>query len=204
MNTIFTTDDPADYIDKINLDELYEKKKQHDITTTNNYNTILNRVHNRIKTTSRQQLSEQYCWFIVPEMMIGVPRYDAPTCITYIIDKLQTNGFKIRYTHPNMLFISWQHWVPDYVRAEIKKKTGVVVDGNGNIIKTDEEGDKNANNGLGSSNLNASLFKTNKSTNNNSNTNNTNNTKTIDSYKPTGQLIYNNDIINSLKNNFTR
>ena len=198
MNTIFTTDDPADYIDKINLDELYEKKKQHDITTTNNYNTILNRVHNRIKTTSRLQLSEQYCWFIVPEMMIGVPRYDAPTCIAYVIDKLQTNGFKIRYTHPNMLFISWQHWVPDYVRAEIKKKTGVIVDGNGNIIKTEEDSDKK-NTGAGSSNLNTSLFNINKT----QNTNNTN-TKAIESYKPTGNLIYNNEIINSLKNNFTR
>ena len=192
MNTIFTTDDPADYIDKINLDELYEKKKQHDITTTNNYNTILNRVHNRIKTTSRQQLSEQYCWFIVPEMMIGVPRYDAPTCIAYVIDKLQTNGFRIRYTHPNMLFISWQHWVPDYVRAEIKKKTGVVVDGNGNIIKTDDESDKNNSNFTNSNNT---LFK-------NINKSSVNNTKAIESYKPTGQLIYNNDIINSLKNNF--
>ena len=197
MNTIFTTDDPADYIDKINLDELYEKKKQHDITTTNNYNTILNRVHNRIKTTSRQQLSEQYCWFIVPEMMIGVPRYDAPTCIAYVIDKLQTNGFRIRYTHPNMLFISWQHWVPDYVRAEIKKKTGMVVDGNGNIIKTDDESDKNNSNFANSNNT---LFKNiNKSSANNTNVNNT---KAIESYKPTGQLIYNNDIINSLKNNF--
>ena len=27
MNTIFTTDDPENYTDKINLDELYEKKK---------------------------------------------------------------------------------------------------------------------------------------------------------------------------------
>ena len=195
MNTIFTKDDPSDYIDKINLDELYEKKKQHDITTTNNYNTILNRVHNRIKTTSRQQLSEQYCWFIVPEMMIGVPRYDAPTCIAYVIDKLQTNGFKIRYTHPNMLFISWQHWVPDYVRAEIKKKTGVVVDGNGNIIKTDEEENKNT-----SSTNSNSLFKIKSSTNTTTNSN----TKAIESYKPTGQLIYNNEIINSLKNNFIK
>mgnify|MGYP000001666589 CR=1 FL=1 len=39
MNTIFTTDDPEDYIEKINLDELYEKKKQHDISTTKNYKT---------------------------------------------------------------------------------------------------------------------------------------------------------------------
>ena len=202
MNTIFTIDEPENYIDKINLDELYEKKRQHDISTTNNYKTILYRIHTKIKTTSRQQLSEQYCWFIVPEMMIGVPKYDSDSCIAYVIDKLQENGFKIRYTHPNMLFISWQHWVPEYVRSEIKKKTGVVIDGYGKIIKETTENDKN--------NLTPDILFNNKNNSNNSNSNNSNsnnsnnNIKAITSYKPSGQLIYNNDVINSLKNNFNK
>ena len=38
-------------------------------------------------------------------------------------NKLKENGFNIRYTHPNLLFISWKHWIPQYVRTEIKKKT---------------------------------------------------------------------------------
>ena len=194
MNTIFTTDDPEDYIEKINLDELYEKKKQHDISTTNNYKTILNRIHNRIKTTSRQQLGEQYCWFVVPEMMIGVPKYDQAKCISYVIDKLQVNGFRVRYTHPNLLFISWQHWVPDYVRAEIKKKTGLNIDGYGNI--KNEEGEEK-------SITPNSLF--NKlTTSNTTNTTVNKNVKDIDTYKPSGNLIYNTDIINSLKNNFKK
>lgn len=194
MNTIFTTDDPEDYIEKINLDELYEKKKQHDISTTNNYKTILNRIHNRIKTTSRQQLGEQYCWFVVPEMMIGVPKYDQAKCISYVIDKLQVNGFRVRYTHPNLLFISWQHWVPDYVRAEIKKKTGLNIDGYGNI--KNEEGEEK-------SITPNSLF--NKLTiSNTTNTTINKNVKDIDTYKPSGNLIYNTDIINSLKNNFKK
>jgi hypothetical protein len=108
MNTIFTVDDPENYVDKIDLDELYERKQQHDINTTNSYNTILNRIHNRIKTTSRKQLNEHYCWFVIPEMMIGVPRYDVAHCITYVMDKLQDNGFRLRYTHPNLLSLgSW-------------------------------------------------------------------------------------------------
>ena len=67
--------------------------------------------------------------------MIGVPKFDIATCIAYVIDKLQENGFLVRYTHPNLLLISWGHWVPDYVRSEIKKKMGVVVDGFGNVKK---------------------------------------------------------------------
>ena len=191
MNTIFTTDDPEDYIEKINLDELYEKKKQHDISTTNNYKTILNRIHNRIKTTSRQQIGEQYCWFVVPEMMIGVPKYDQAKCISYVIDKLQTNGFCVRYTHPNLLFISWQHWVPDYVRAEIKKKTGINIDGYGNIKNEEDEEKSITPNSLFNNKLIAS-------------TSSNKEVKDINSYKPSGNLIYNNDIINSLKNNFKK
>lgn len=195
MNTIFTTDDPTNYVDKINLDELFEKKKLHDLATTQNYNTILNRVHNKIKLTSRQQIAEHYCWFIVPEVMIGVPKYDITTCIAYIIDKLQTNGFQVRYTHPNMLFISWKHWVPSYVRAEIKKKTGMTVDGYGNIKTEDTDTDKKE--------LNPNTLLKNKIIGSTSNTIATiaNTSKPIDAYKPTGQLIYNTDIINSLKQN---
>ena len=205
MNTIFTVDDLDDYNERINLDDLYEKKKQHDISTTNNYNKILSRIHSRIKTTSRLHIKEHHCWFVVPEMMIGVPRFDQGTCIAYLIDKLQNNGFKIRYTHPNLLFISWTHWIPDYVRTEIKKKTGVVVDGHGNIIKNnndddDDDADNHHNpNSIDYLNPNALLL--NNNTNTNSNKKNQNeDTKSINSYKPSGQLIYNNDIINSLRN----
>ena len=195
MNNIFTINDSEDYHEKINLDELYEKKKQHDILTTNNYNKILNRIHNKIKTTSRLQLTEQYCWFLVPEMMIGVPRFNQATCIAYVIDKLQNNGFRVRYTHPNMLFISWTHWVPDYVRAEIKKKTGVIIDGYGNILKNDEE----SSNKTDSLNPDTLLLK-----NSNKPKNINNDTKDINTYKPSGQLIYNNDIVNSLKNSLNK
>ena len=192
MNTIFTTDDPENYSDKINLDDLYEKKKQHDISTIASYNTILNRIHSKIKTTSRLQLTEQHCWFIIPEMMIGVPKFDPASCIAYIIDKLQTNGFNVRYTHPNLLFISWSHWVPDYVRSEIKKKTGVIVDGYGNILKTDSETTNN--NKSDSTNPDTLLLK-----NSTKSKEKDNDTKEITSYKPSGQLIYNNDILNSFK-----
>ena len=197
MNTIFTVDDPENYNEKINLDDLYERKKQHNISTTNSYNTVMNRIHNRIKTTSRLQLTEQHCWFIIPEMMIGVPKYNIAECISYVIDKLQKNGFKIRYTHPNLLFISWSHWVPDYVRTEIKKKMGVVVDGYGNIINEDTNTSENT---TTPPNPDTLLLKNNKLKDNGTKDTDT---KAINSYKPSGQLIYNNEIINSLKNRFT-
>jgi hypothetical protein len=186
MDTIFTINDPEDFRDKINLDELYERKKQYDLNTLATYNKVLNRIHTRIKTVSRQQISEQFCFYVVPEVILGVPKYDLGACTAYIIDKLRENGFVIKYTHPNLLFISWKHWIPSYVRTEIKKKTGVTIDGYGNkIVKKDD--DKEALNGtpglLKKPTLKKSVM-----------------FKNIDSYKPDGQLIYNDDLIKRINN----
>ena len=38
---------------KINIDELYEKKQQHDMFTLGSYNKILGRIHTKIRFTSR-------------------------------------------------------------------------------------------------------------------------------------------------------
>ena len=131
MDTIFTLGESSNESHKLNLDELYEKKQQQDLNTLGLYNRILGRIHNRIKTVSRQQTKEQFCWYVMPETIIGVPKYDYGACTAYIIDQLRENGLVVKYTHPNLLLISWGTWCPSYVRNEIKKKTGVVIDGNG-------------------------------------------------------------------------
>ena len=139
MSSIFTLENVDDFSEKLNMDDLYEKKRQYDLNKLALFNKILNRVHVRIKTTSRQKIDEQFCWFIVPEIILGVPKYDQSACIAYLMDKLKTNGFNIKYIHPNTLFISWMHWVPSYVRTELKKKTGIVINEYGEKINELEE-----------------------------------------------------------------
>lgn len=134
---------------KINIDELYEKNQRRDLKQLSIFNKILNRIHRRITTTGRTKTNEKHIWFTVPEYIFGEPVYDKSECIAYIVTKLEDNGFHVRYMHPNTLFVSWMHWVPAYVRNEIKKKTGNVVDSYGNLVKKkdteDEEADVNAN-----------------------------------------------------------
>jgi len=139
MANIFTLENIEDFSEKLNIDELYEKKRQYDLNKLALFNKILNRIHVRIKTTSRQKLNEAFCWFVVPEIIIGVPKYDQGACIAYLLDKLKTNGFNVRYIHPNTLFISWAHWVPSYVRTELKKKTGLVINEYGEKIDSKNE-----------------------------------------------------------------
>ena len=120
-------------IPRINIDELYESKKKNNLTRLDIYNKLLIKVHNRIKTASRLKNSENFCTFIMPEVLIGYPNYNLEECLLFIIDKLQIDGFLTRYIHPNLLMISWNHWVPSYVRDEIKKKTGKQVNCYGEI-----------------------------------------------------------------------
>lgn len=132
--------DNVENVEKINLDELYEKKQEIDKNKLFTYNKILTRIHEKIKLTSRQKCDQHFCWFVVPEIILGVANYDHAGCIAYLVEKLQENKFMVRYTHPNLLLISWLHYVPNYVRTEFKKKTGTAIDEYGRPVMYDAEG----------------------------------------------------------------
>ena len=181
---------------KLNIDELYSKKQQQDLNVLKNYNNILVRIHNKIKYISKNIINDNCCWYIMPEMILGIPKYDHRDCTAYVIEKLRINGFIVRYTHPNLLFISWKHWVPSYVRTEIKKKTGNSIDENGNIINEDSiinnnNNNNNNNSALSSVNSEHMLFSNNKSIK-------TTSYKDIKTYKPSGNLIYNNSLLEKI------
>lgn len=199
MSTIFTIDNIDDFSEKINIDELYEKKRQQDLNKLALFNKILNRVHVRIRTVSRQKVDEQFCWFLVPETILGVPKYDQAACIAYLMDKLKTSGFNVRYIHPNLLFISWIHWVPSYVRTEIKKKTGIKLNEYGERIHEEdgEDGQKTITNV--SSDPNDYLLKQN---DNQIGKQQKKEYTPIKSYKPSGNLVYDNDLLNKIEDKF--
>jgi hypothetical protein len=197
MANIFTLENFDEFSEKINIDELYEKKRQNDVNKLELFKKILNRIHVRIKTTARQNVNEKFCWFVVPEVIIGVPRYDQAGCIAYVMDTLQTNGFQVRYFHPNTIFISWNHWVPTYVRNEIKKKTGIIVNEYGEKItdKNEEDNDSDEyneeDNGSKQNNQNLQQIKNSKKY------------TPINSYKPSGKLVYSEDLLNKIENKFS-
>jgi hypothetical protein len=200
MANIFTLENIEDFSEKLNIDDLYEKKRQYDLTQLALFNKILNRIHVRIKTISRQSKDEQFCWFMVPEIIIGVPKYDNAACIAYLIDKLKTNGFNVRYIHPNALFISWLHWVPSYVRTELKKKTGIVINEYGQKVDEDEEDNnkiiveqKNPNDFM--------LNMKNQDPNQKGKVSKKEYTP-INSYKPSGNLVYDVDLLNKIGGKF--
>ena len=178
--SVFIHTDEDDTLQKMNIDELFEKKQQRDLKERNIYNKILNRVHTRIKHVSRSKTHDTHIWFQVPEYIFGEPVYKQGDCIGYLVAKLEENGFFVRYMHPGTLFITWKNWIPSYVRSEIKKKTGITIDEKGEVInKNDEEYEEEED-------INSKLFN-NQPNNLQKPQREYNDTK---QYKPNGSLIY--------------
>jgi hypothetical protein len=189
----------SDFIEKINLDDLYSTQKSIEDNKLKIYQKILTRVHKKIKTTGRSRNCEKFCFFLVPEFVLGIPRYDISTCISYIVDQLLDNGFHVRYTHPNLLFISWNHYIPYHTRMDIKKKHGVKVDGFGNVISSKNKKEKEDD----PTGLNSLMFNKNKKiplTNKNKDKDYTQ----VSTYKPTGNLIYSNELLGKISNSMTK
>lgn len=183
---LFANDD--DNVRKVNIDDLYEKKKKQDLKQLSIFNKILNRINKRIEITGRTKKNERYIWFVVPQFIFGESLYDQSECIAYVTTKLSENGFFIRYLHPNTLYVSWEHWVPTYVRQELKKRTGYVIDEKGNVIdKIDKKGESDA------------LSNTNTNTNTNAKEKEQKQYKQISEYKPTGNLVYNKDHLEKIE-----
>jgi hypothetical protein len=188
--------------DKINLDDLYtnnQKKYEHKRWL---YNRVLKMAHKTIQTHAQTQT---HCWYEVPEIFWGEPKYSATECIAHLIYELKENGFMVRYVHPNRLFIVWKHWVPSYVRQEIKLRHGIKVNEYGQILPDEDEdadgGDnptadsieKNPNNGL----FMQSGAATGMSSRKQGLANAANPAyKSVQSYKPRG--VYNDELLNRL------
>lgn len=179
---IFANDEESQR--KINIDDLYEKNQRRDLKQLAIFNKLLNRIHKRITTTARSMKNDQHIWFTVPEYIFGEPIYDQGDCIGHLVVKLEENGFYVRYIHPNTLFVSWKNWVPSYVRNEIKKKTGKIVDEKGNLVSKDDPEDD--------------ILDPNVKMNEKSGKNQRQYTP-INQYKPTGNLVYNPELLENLE-----
>ena len=179
---LFVDDD--ENVSKIDIDSLYDKRHRRDLKQVAIFNKLLNRIHKRITLTARNKSStEQHIWFVVPEYIFGEPVYDKGDCIAYLVAKLESNKFHIRYIHPNTLFVSWSHFVPSYVRQEFKKKTGIAVDEYGNVKeRAAEHEDSSSSSSFSSS---SSLLSSGAESEGSRKV-----FTPIDQYKPTGNLVY--------------
>ena len=93
----------------INIYSLPKKKTLKEDNRLKIYEKVLKMVHHRIKTAANKSDTEDYTFFTIPNVIIGMPRFDTVSCCDYIMTKLSANGFKILNLGPNFIFITWGH-----------------------------------------------------------------------------------------------
>lgn len=90
----------------INIDQLHREREDRITRKKMVYDKILEKCHHRILTAAKND-SSCFCFYIVPSFIYGMPLYNLNTCIMYLVNCLTKNGFDVKYTHPNLIYISW-------------------------------------------------------------------------------------------------
>lgn len=101
---------------KLEPRQLFEKRASRDNAKLRAYNEVLKQIHSRIYTTSQLPGNPNYLVYTVPPFILGLPALDLQDCIVYIVHQLRTSGFEVRFTYPNLLYISWKHYEQEYMR----------------------------------------------------------------------------------------
>ena len=104
--------DPTPQLDP---SELYDKRKSKDASRLRAYNKILEQIYNRIRVLSKLPNSQCYLLYTVPPFILGLPKIDLEDCVIYLIYQLRHSKYDVRYTPPNMLYISWIHHEQSYI-----------------------------------------------------------------------------------------
>lgn len=98
--------------------QLFEKRVARDKSRLKAYNQILGQIHSRIYHTSQLPGNSNFLVYTVPPFLLGMPSIDLQDCIIYLVHMLRQSGFEIRFTYPNLLYISWKHYETEYNRQQ--------------------------------------------------------------------------------------
>ena len=78
----------------LNIYSLNNVRDQKEINKYQIYKKVLRKCHHRIKEFAKK--GDSFCFYIVPEFIYGIPKYDTLSCAAYMVKKLQINGFNVK------------------------------------------------------------------------------------------------------------
>ena len=111
---------PRDVVQVPKLDpkDLYDRRIRRDHARLRSYNTLLEQIYHRVYATSQLSGNTSSVLYTVPPFILGLPKLDMKDCIVYLVWQLRQAGFEVRFTWPNILFISWRHHEGDYLSRQ--------------------------------------------------------------------------------------
>lgn len=102
-------------IPRLSPQDLYSKRVKRDQARLRTYNQILEQIYTRVYSTSQMTGNANYIVYTVPPFVLGLPRIDMEDCIVYLVYMMRQHGYEVRFTYPNMLYISWKHHEKNYL-----------------------------------------------------------------------------------------
>lgn len=158
------------YMSLIDISELHKKTREQREKKIKIYEEVLKKCHHRILLVSKLTPMNQWCFYLIPKVMFGMPLYNLAECVEYLVRMLSDNGFKVAYTHPNLLLITW------FENDRGGKYPNLV-----NMQQSISNGKSRQNRVSNNSSLSNQNY------------------RSIDSYKPSGNLVYNQNSFNLLE-----
>ena len=100
-----------------NLQNEVELREQRKYTT---FDKVLESCYAKI-LSANQKSNDCCCLFTCPPVIFGVPLYNVTDCVKYVMEKLALKHFKLYFTHPNSIFISWKNEISDVKSTDTDK-----------------------------------------------------------------------------------
>jgi hypothetical protein len=99
----------------IQMQDLYARRQQKDTARLRAYDQIMKQIMGRIRSNSQLPTHPTDILYEVPYFLMGLPKIDMQDAVTYLAFQLRAGGFEVRFTFPNLLFISWKHYEQQYL-----------------------------------------------------------------------------------------
>jgi len=93
----------------VKADDLIKEQKKRNKIKIKTFIKIYNKIEKKITLASASNF--YYCWYEIPEFILGMPIYSLQECKVFIEKKLIEDGFKVKFYESNIIMISWY---PDY------------------------------------------------------------------------------------------
>jgi hypothetical protein len=91
----------------LNIKKLQNEVAEREQKKIQTFEKVLDNCYSKI-LQANSKTNDCNCLYTVPLVLFGVPIYNLNDCIKFIMDKLSKKGFKVYFTYPNLLLISWK------------------------------------------------------------------------------------------------
>ena len=94
---------------------LFDVRFKKDQARQRAYNQILEQALQKVAASVTAPNQPTFVYFNIPFFVLGLPAIDMKDCVVYVVYQLRFQGYEVRYTYPNLLWISWAHHERQYL-----------------------------------------------------------------------------------------